>query len=221
MNSITYTITQQTLGELFSRAFKTDFLYEFLIDEDSVVMDILMLGIRTPDAVDPSALKGHPNSSKWMEMLFSAIEHTYPHENIEMRLALAAKAAIHFRESMSAETWFGFISAPCKTIRNSHSKLLLLYIEALIAAALESGNRTIMIDLLGLSIPKSELLYQSGPFPAAMLSYVNNHPDLLSLFSGAPSKLIAQIAVKHEIWGLGSLLNLEDRGPVFTQELGI
>jgi hypothetical protein len=221
MNSITYTITQQTLGELFSRTFKTDFLYEFLVDEDSAVMDILMLGITNPDAVDPSALEGHPNPNKWMEMLFSAIEHTYPHDNIEIRMALAAKAAIHFRGSMTAETWFGFVSAPCKTIRAIQPKLLTLYIEALIAAALASGNRTIMIDLLGLSIPKSDLLYYSGPFPGAMLSYVNNHPDLLSLFNGAPSKLIAKIAIKHEIWGLGSLLDLEDRGPVFTNELGI
>lgn len=219
--TISYTITQQTLGTLFSRVFKTEFLYEFLVEDESAVMDILMQGIITPDSVDPSELEGHPDSNKWMAMLFSAIEHTYPHEILEVRLALAAKTAIHFRDSMSAEAWFGFISAPCKAMRDCHPKLLPMYIDALIAAVLASGNRTIMIDLLGLSIPKSDLLYYSGPFPAAMLSYVHNHPDLVKLFTGAPSKLIAQIAVKHEIWGLGSLLNLEDRGPVFTQELGV
>lgn len=221
MNSIRYTLSQQILGDIFSRTFKKEFFFEFLTDEDSLVVDILLSGASNPDAVSPAALEGKLGSDKWMEMLLTAIEHTYPHENIETKLALAAKAAIHFRESMSAEIWFGFISAPAKKIRGSYQNLLTMYIEALVAAALSSGNPTMMIDLVGLAIPKSDLLYYSGPFPAAILSYVYNHPDVLSMFTGAPSKLIAQVALKYEIWGLGSLLNLEDRGTVFTQEMGV
>lgn len=222
MNTITYSISQKTLGDLFTRVFQTEYFYEFLVDEDLKVMDILMLGIRSPDVVDSEALKGYQGSKKWMEMMFAAIEHTYPEEDIERRLAMAAKAAVHFRESMEAEAWFEFVSEPGKQLRKTHHKLVTMYIEAMIAAALESGHPTIMIDLLGLSIPRGDLLYQSGPFHGAILSYVKEHPDVVKLFkSGAPSKLLAQLAMKHDISGLGSLLDLEDRGPVFTNELGV
>ena len=212
----------ETLGQLFSRTFESEFLFEFLVDDDLLVMNVLMLFITNPEGVDSSALKAYAGSKKWMEMAFTAIEFTNPNESLVKKFFIAAKLAIHFRESMSAEAWFEFVSEPGKKLRNASSDLIGMYVEILTFVASKTSHPTIMVDLLGLSIPKSDLLYYSGPFPGALLGYVSGHPDVVGLFkSGAPSKQLAQLAIKHQIWGLGALLNIEDRGQVFTQELGV
>lgn len=213
--------TQKGLGDLFSKEFEHEYFFEFLTASELEVMDMFLLALRNPASVDPQALKGYEGHEKWMEMAFTAVSHMFPKEYVNKKIRRVAQAAVHFRESMSADTWFAFVSQPSARFKKAHSELLACYVEALFAAAWAARKPMIMIDLLGLTIPKSDLLYYSGPLPAALLSYVNGHPNVVQLFTGAPSEQLAQLAIKHEISGLGSLLNLEDRGRVFIQELGV
>lgn len=206
----------------FAEAFTADALYDFLTEADAKIMAVIVFTIQFPILSRPSFLKGSPGSNGWMRLVFSAIQFLMPSASLDDKLKLAAQTAIELRPAMTSKDWFEFLCKEAKTLQSIHHSVLTLFANHLLNAGAASKDSNLMTDLMGLDVPKADVIYACGPLPLRLLKCLGQRSDLGVLFSASAfTDQLGRLVMKHKLRGLEKLLSLPDLGNVFGQDLGL
>lgn len=206
----------------FTEAYATDSLYDFLTDADAKVMEIIVFTIRWPILSETAQLKSNPGSKDWLKLVFKAVQSLRPYATLDEKLKMVAETAIELRPAMTSKAWFEFLCEEGKTLQAIHPDVLTMFANHLLDAGAAYKDPNLMADLMGLEVPKEEVLYLCGPLPLRLVKCLRLRSDLPALFSAiAFTDQLGRLVMRHKLRGLERVLKLNDLGNVFGEDLGL
>lgn len=222
MSSITSATIQCSLNNAFAEAFAMDALYDFLTDADAKAMEVIVFTAQFPTLSHPAHLKGDPQYKFCMQLVFKAVQWLMPRSTIEDKLQTTAQVAIGLRSAMGSAEWFSFICEAAEPLRKAHHRLPMMFANFLLDAGVRVNDPSFMGDLLGLAVPKDDVLYTSGTLPKLLLMCLSQRENLTELFqAGKFSDDLGQLVMRYHLPGLERLLNSRDLGDKFAFDLGL
>lgn len=123
---------------------------------------------------------------------------------------------------MGSAEWFAFMCEAAEPLRKAHPRLPMMFANCLLDAGVKVDDASFMGDLLGLAVPKDDVLYTSGALPKLLLMCLSQREDLTELFqAGKFSDELGQLVMRYHLPGLERLLNCGDLGDKFAFDLGL
>jgi len=222
MSSISSANHHCAQNNAFAEAFAMDALYDFLTDADAKAMEIIVFAAQFPTLSHPMHLKGDPQYKFCMQLVFKAVQWLMSRSTIEDKLQAAVQVAVGLRSAMGSVEWFAFLCEAAEPLRKAHPRLPMLFANLLLDAGVKVEDASFMGDLLGLPVPKDDVLYTSGTLPKLLLMCLSQREDLTELFqAGKFSDELGQLVMRYHLPGLERLLNSRDLGDKFAVDLGL